>query len=617
MGQSPRVHKAVRRRPSVARGVEQLESRDMFAETYISLGSVPTNPILGTPFVASLNGRLYFSATTTQTGNELWTSDGTRQGTMLFQDYTPGPAHSYFGESEIAGGKLYFVGRSQNASSGLWAIDGTTKRITTVNNSANAASIGELTRVGSTLFFRAAGGSGWELYKLSSPSNNIELVADINPGFDSFPEYLRGIDNVLYFSASGSQGRMGSELWRSDGTAAGTSLVRDINDGVEPGWPTEFTKLNDVIYFSVNGGSIGRELWRTDGTFEGTRLIRDINPGRSYSSPQWLTNINGTLYFSADDGVHGRELWKSDGTNQGTVMVSDMIAGSLGSDPAEITLVNGELFFTAFDGGQVRQLWRTDGTAAGTQVVSSFRDPLTADPHPRQLTNVNGTLFFSAFTAANGRELWKFDSATSKAVLAKDFNNLGGYAGSDPLLHFVPETGRLFIFTTTIASGRTLYIRDQSPTDVILSSTSIAENSPLGAQVGVFFAKDHEIDETFTYSMADGVGDDDNASFHIEGDRLISQTTFDFEAKASYSIRVRARDRLGLAFEKSLTIAVTDVVLAGDINGDDNVNLLDFKILRANFGINNATFAQGDLNADGEVDILDFSILVQSFGRRL
>ncbi len=81
--------------------------------------------------------------------------------------------------------------------------------------------------------------------------------------------------------------------------------------------------MNGTLYFQASEGSIGAELWRSDGTSAGTVLVRDISPGDG-AFPRHLTNVNGMLYFRADDGNSGTELWRSDGTLAGTVLVRDI-----------------------------------------------------------------------------------------------------------------------------------------------------------------------------------------------------------------------------------------------------------------------------------------------------
>jgi ELWxxDGT repeat protein len=84
------------------------------------------------------------------------------------------------------------------------------------------------------------------------------------------------------------------------------------------------TVFNGALYFQADDGASGVELWKTDGTDAGTVLVKDISPGAANSNPSGLTVFNGALYFRADDGVSGIELWKTDGTDAGTVRVKDI-----------------------------------------------------------------------------------------------------------------------------------------------------------------------------------------------------------------------------------------------------------------------------------------------------
>src|SRR5262249_29985762 len=147
------------------------------------------------------------------------------------------------------------------------------------------------------------------------------------------------------------------------------------------------------------------ELWQSDGTAAGTVLVKDIVPGWWGSNPGYLTNVNGTLMFAADDGRHGVELWRSDGTAAGTALVKDRHHRTDGSGPFNLTNVNGTLFFTADDGTGGVELWRSDGTAAGTTLVKDIFPGSSIDyggyyhpnsSSPDHLTDVNGTLFFTA-----------------------------------------------------------------------------------------------------------------------------------------------------------------------------------------------------------------------------
>ncbi len=115
--------------------------------------------------------------------------------------------------------------------------------------------------------------------------------------------------------------------------------------------------MNGTLYFRANDGANGTELWKSDGTSAGTVLVRNISPGASGAFPNYLTNVNGTLYFLADDGTNGSELWKSDGTSAGTAQVRDINPGDYSASARYLTNVNGTLYFTAHDGSSGSELW--------------------------------------------------------------------------------------------------------------------------------------------------------------------------------------------------------------------------------------------------------------------
>jgi ELWxxDGT repeat protein len=172
-----------------------------------------------------------------------------------------------------------------------------------------------------------------------------------------------------------------------------------------------FTNVNGVIFFRANDGSTGTELWKTDGTGAGTTIVKDIAAGNTPIG--FLTNVNGTLFFNASNGnaLNGSELWKSDGTDAGTVMVKDIFTGTSGSNPYYLMNINGTLLFQANDGSNGVELWKSDGTSAGT-VMLEIRSG-TNGSYPSAFTNVNGTLFFQADNGNNGVELWKYSTIVS------------------------------------------------------------------------------------------------------------------------------------------------------------------------------------------------------------
>ena len=150
--------------------------------------------------------------------------------------------------------------------------------------------------------------------------------------------------------------------------------MRDINTTPTSGSgssPGEFVEFQGRAFFTAYSLETGREIWESDGTEAGTVLLKDIVPGPSGSDPRGLKVVNGALFFFANDGVHGQELWKSDGTEAGTVLVKD-IATDDGSAPRNLAAASGTLFFAATDEIHGRELWRSDGTEEGTALVQDL-----------------------------------------------------------------------------------------------------------------------------------------------------------------------------------------------------------------------------------------------------
>lgn len=267
-----------------------------------------------------------------------------------------------------------------------------------------------ITNVNGTIYFTADDGvHGRELWKMD-PAGGALLVHDVLPGaFSSSPRDLVNANGMLYFRAM-DQTTSRFEAFKTDGTAAGTVRVSDLSLGLAASKISSghgrLVNVGATVYFVGQQESNGYELWKTDGTPAGTMIVKDIHSGAGSSSPLGLTNANGTLFFQASD-IEGAELWKSDGTAAGTVRVKDIRVGGLSSNPANITAVNDGVFFT-LDGNT---LWTSDGTADGTVQIHSFR--------ASSLTNVDGTLYF---TNPSADQLWKSDGSVAGTVMLADFD---------------------------------------------------------------------------------------------------------------------------------------------------------------------------------------------------
>src|SRR5262249_11716554 len=99
---------------------------------------------------------------------------------------------------------------------------------------------------------------------------------------------------------------------------------------------------------------------------------------------------------------------------------------------------------------------------------------------------------------------------------------------------------------------------NETPTDIALSNSTVAENQPIGTTVGTFSTTDPDTGNTFTYSLVPGTGGTNNGLFSITGNTLTTAASFDYELKLPYSIRVKSADAGGLFTEKAFAITITD-----------------------------------------------------------
>ena len=234
-------------------------------------------------------------------------------------------------------------------------------------------------------------------------------VIDINPSDDSYALDDDDNDNIafnggLLFKAD--DGTHDEELYKSDGTVAGTVLVKDINPSGSSNLDNLFV-IGTTAYFEATDGINGYELWKSDGTEAGTVMVKNINPsGDSY--PDRLAAIGSTLYFEADDGTNGPELWKSDGTAAGTVMVKDVNTNaSAGSNP-EYLRRHGDLFyFFANDGVNGDELYLSDGTEAGTMRIPAptATGYVNCDCYGNPIRSTAVGVFFTYYEGTVGYEL--------------------------------------------------------------------------------------------------------------------------------------------------------------------------------------------------------------------
>jgi ELWxxDGT repeat protein len=330
------------------------------------------------------------------TGNHdsLWKSDGTRDGTVLVKDGFDTPIGSVgIHEMTNVNGTLFFAYSDAYKTDGLWKSDGTSAG--TVQVRPDLAGVDGLVNVNGKLVFTSED-------RVPATDNGISL---------------------------GWKKAIGQDLWITDGTDNGTVFLKH-SSSIGFGPPIN---VNGSIYiFELNYELL---LWKSDGTVAGTHLVRSFSDLNTIDNS--LADVNGTLYFISR-GPSQYALWKSDGTEAGTVLIEE-----LGTEDfyygSQLTNVNGTLYFSDIyetAQGTVSLLWRSDGTEVGTTIVPE------TNLNPSfsllwQLTSVNGNLFFvdlanSGTTNTQGLIVGKVDTGDGSPSSPVDLSSLDAKTISDP-----------------------------------------------------------------------------------------------------------------------------------------------------------------------------------------
>ncbi len=379
--------------------------------------------------IGLMNGKFLFAGTTPVTGTELFITDGTPAGTVLLKDINPGTEDSDpEAEGAVLNGYLYFSA------------------------------------------IRPA--EGRELWKTNATEAGTDILKDIVPGTGASNTtgtyHIVSTGSYLLFQAVDVN--LGLELWKSDGTNAGTALLKDINPGPDSSAPQSFTALNsNTILFTAFTAANGRETWKTDGSGAGTVLLKDINPvGGSipFFGGEYYFIFNGKAYFNATDGVNGDELWWTDGTGANTLLFKELEPGPGGSLNLifDVVIMGNKFFFPSgnFFGSRY-EIIESNGTSAGT---ASFKDFTAGGELPFLFPNYDyfaqtfnqplfggDKFFFMAATPAEGRELWISNGTLAGTQIVKDINPGPANGIDEDNISYIYTTTDLFFPATNTVNG--------------------------------------------------------------------------------------------------------------------------------------------------------------------
>lgn len=361
-----------------------------------------------------------------------------------------------------------------DVDSTVWVTDGTalgTKKLSSGIRFSEGAGVLN----NKVLFVGKTAANGKELFITDGTIAGTKIVKDIVTGTEgSDPDDFTKHNGVVYFTASTSATTR--ELWKTDGTAGGTIVVKTLFTGTgAKATAGDYNLFSSGSYMllSVKNGQ-GNELWKSDGTSAGTAILKDINPGTGSSDPKLFFNYNNIVLFSANNGTNGVELWKTDGTTGGTVMVKDINQG-----PGDaftflfFRVLNGKAYFIANNGINGDEIWSTDGTLGNTSMLKDINPgPLGSFASIYLAVPIGNKFYFTAMSASNGAEIWVSDGTLNGTTIFKDI--VAGTDGSNPFIYTpyefdysagtftVPlfQGNKFFFMATTPGNGSELWVCD-------------------------------------------------------------------------------------------------------------------------------------------------------------
>ena len=420
--------------------------------------------------------------------DRLYVTDGTFGGSAelpvhLASDLGSFSAPENF-ELPVVGNEAFFLGLEDSGAERLFATDGTPGGLRIVL--PNAADVREFTVFGNQLvYLTESGGSGSELRAVGLAGGTSTLLAASSSTLGEF-EAL-GLGGRLVFNWSPGPSGSGEELWVTDGTAAGTLLLVDVQPG--PGSSTPMLLAGDGAraFFSATRSSEGRELWVTDGTAAGTALVRDLQPGAGDGmgpGPQPAAMLGSQIVVRATTGPGTSEPWISNGTASSTQRLANLPGGATFWDVSEISPVGSRVAFDGRTNAEGTEPWVTDGVAV--ERLGNL-EPGAGSSDPGGLLEFAGVIYFGADALDLGRELW----SSGPAGLAVDEIGVGAATlSSDPQKYVEVAGGGYFRISRPASPLFAMFYTDGTAQGTVELAAS-DELRPFGAlDQGLIFRSD-------------------------------------------------------------------------------------------------------------------------------
>jgi len=472
-------------------------------EINFGASSSPTNFI-------KLNDLIIFAANRyANEGLEPWCYNSVTKKSTLLKDIFPFsnsgiPTPSSFVK---VNNKIYFLGRENFSGYQIWETNGTPAGTVKAKDINSNYFIDELVVVGNKIFFY----QNKELWSFDTVSNNLLQLKTFEY---SGNVKLYSFNNQLFLAAN--DGISGKEVWKSDGTVAGTTLLKDIalNSGSSISNDFKILTLNNGKFYFIANTSTGYQLYESDGTTAGTISVKPI---------QGIGELNGAsagnyfVFSGFDPAGGGIEPWISDGTAAGTKILKDILPGNTSSmGNSKFFKINNKIYFDTNSNGISpsfgNYIWETDGTEVGTVLFNTptnnilygkssdeqhliltkpnelnrfwvangnstqtFEITGIGMPSDNSFIDLNSKIYLAGSTAKNGMELFSLDPVLQEATLASDISR---FESSSPHSYELLNNNLIFIAADK-EFGNQIYKRDKA-TQQLNRLTSMSSGSSTG-----------------------------------------------------------------------------------------------------------------------------------------
>ena len=488
---------------------------------------------------AILDHILYFDATESGEGTELWAYSPLNDTYWMIEGIRPGSGSSKPGSTTglvPMSGKLWFNAEDGAQGSELWSYDpssGTAEMVVDLFPGSSSSSPGVFSGLvpisNRWLLFDADDGtSGIEPWVHDTLTGHTTLLGDINPGTNpSLPGYLlpfMEVGNHIIFDASNQT--HGTELWAVNKTTQNWEaiLVCDIWHGSQSGQPNSNSDnpaiVGDRIYFSARDQNYGSELWSFNSADQTCTRNSDIRAGSQGSNPgsvsEGFHKIGGIIAFSANDGTSGNELWYYSPENSTSWLSTDLTTGVISSYPGQYsgftTTDEGNAYFTASSSGVGYEPHVIDATDFSVSLLEDIRTGSHSSEAAKNAGYVilNRDMYFDAKDSSSGSDLWVVRNATNNSAVAWTISPSLPYG-----LEISPVDGTIS-GTPTQATGLSTYQIDATNSSGVSASIHIeiavlSDNDLDGMPDSVSDAL-----STYTDLISDPDDDNDGISDSIE-----------------------------------------------------------------------------------------------------